>query len=219
MRYPDLLIENVAGGGNRLDYGMLAYTDSAWMDDSTSPSEHVRHNIEGLSYVFPPAYLLSFVIDSDEEPIAGGADLPQIVRSRDPGVLGLTYRWQDLDPDTFFALAAEIARYKLLRDTITQSSAMLLGSQAPLQQDGWDIVQEVSTDQRNVLIFAFKSTPDDGQIVVTPQNLLAGATYDVTSLDNGVMGSATGADLMRDGVQVVHTGAGSRAHIIVFTAQ
>jgi alpha-galactosidase len=219
MRYPDLLIENVAGGGNRLDYGLLAYTDSAWMDDSTSPSEHVRHNIEGLSYAFPPAYLLSFVIDSEEEPIAGGADLPQIVRSRDPGVLGLTYRWEDLDPDTSLALAAEIARYKLLRDTITQSAAMLLSVQAPLQQDGWDVVQEVSGDQRNALIFAFKSTADDGQIVVTPQNLTSGATYDVTSLDNGVMGSATGADLMRDGVQLVHTEDGSRAHIIVFTAE
>ncbi len=219
MRYPDLLIENVAGGGNRLDYGLLAYTDSAWMDDSTSPSEHVRHNLEGLSYAFPPAYLLSFVIDSEEEPISGGADFPQIVRSRDPGVLGVTYRWQDLDEATTLALAAEVGRYKLLRDTITQSSAMLLGVQAPLQQDGWDIVQEVSADQRNALIFAFKSTADAGQIVVTPENLSVGATYDVTSLDNGVMGSASGADLMRDGVQLVHTADGSRAHIIVFTAE
>src|SRR5205807_1189528 len=29
-RYPDLLIENVSGGGNRLDLGMLRYTDVAW---------------------------------------------------------------------------------------------------------------------------------------------------------------------------------------------
>jgi alpha-galactosidase len=36
QRYPDLLIENVSGGGNRLDYGMMAYTDSAWMDDLTA---------------------------------------------------------------------------------------------------------------------------------------------------------------------------------------
>src|SRR5262249_12046275 len=42
-RYPDLLIENVSGGGNRLDFGMLRYTDAAWMDDRTSPSAVVRH--------------------------------------------------------------------------------------------------------------------------------------------------------------------------------
>ena len=48
-RYPNLLIENVSGGGNRLDFGMLRYTDAAWMDDRTAPSVHVRHNLEGLS--------------------------------------------------------------------------------------------------------------------------------------------------------------------------
>ena len=43
---------------------MLRYTDAAWMDDRTAPSGHVRHNIQGLSALFPPAYLLSFVINS-----------------------------------------------------------------------------------------------------------------------------------------------------------
>src|SRR5262249_16154349 len=46
-RYPDLIIENVAGGGRRLDLGMLRYTDVAWMDDRSAPSVHVRHNLEG----------------------------------------------------------------------------------------------------------------------------------------------------------------------------
>ena len=82
QRYPDLLIENVSGGGARLDFGMMAYTDTAWMDDRTSPASHVRHNIEGLTFAFPPAYLLSFLIDADGEPIAGAADLPLLVRSR-----------------------------------------------------------------------------------------------------------------------------------------
>ena len=109
MRYPNLLIENVSGGGNRLDYGMAAYTDTAWMDDLTSPSSHVRHNLEGLASAFPPAYLLSFVIDTGDEPLAGG-DLPQIVRSRTPGILGLTYRIDDLDDDVRAGLTAEIAR-------------------------------------------------------------------------------------------------------------
>src|SRR5204862_477919 len=31
-KYPNLMIENVSGGGNRLDLGMLRYTDVAWMD-------------------------------------------------------------------------------------------------------------------------------------------------------------------------------------------
>ena len=58
-RYPNLLIENVSDGGSRIDFGWLRYSDATWMDDRTQPSAHVRHNLEGLSTVFPPAYLLS----------------------------------------------------------------------------------------------------------------------------------------------------------------
>ena len=43
---------------------------------------HVRHNLEGLIVAFPPAYLFSFVIDSESEPLAGGVDFSQIARSR-----------------------------------------------------------------------------------------------------------------------------------------
>jgi alpha-galactosidase len=217
QRYPDLLIENVSGGGNRLDYGMMAYTDAAWMDDLTSPSSHVRHNFEGLSLAFPPAYLLSFVINSVEESLYD-PDLAQLVRSRMLGVLGLTYRSDDVDDDVLLQMATEIARYKLLRDVTTQSSAALLSAQAPVEEDGWDIVQETSDDRSNAVVFGFKEDADDGQIVVRPQGLRPDAIYDVRSIDNGPIGSSSGADLMAMGIQLNHSG-GSRAHLIVISAE
>ena len=91
-KYPNLLIENVSGGGNRLDLGMAQYTDTAWMDDRTTPSVNVRHNAEGLSAVFPPAYLLSFLTDHDGEPLHDAADMPLYVRSRMAGALRLCFR-------------------------------------------------------------------------------------------------------------------------------
>ena len=51
-RYPELLIENVSGGGNRLDLGMMRYSDVGWMDDRSAPSVHVRHILGGLSAIF-----------------------------------------------------------------------------------------------------------------------------------------------------------------------
>ena len=53
QRFPSLLIENCSGGGHRLDAGLLRLTDTGWMDDTTAPAAHVRHNIEGLTSVFP----------------------------------------------------------------------------------------------------------------------------------------------------------------------
>src|SRR5207248_516487 len=107
-QYPDLLIENVSGGGNRLDFGMLRYTDVAWMDDRTTPSVHVRHNLEGLAAAFPPAYLLSFVTDQVGEPLHDAPDLPLYVRSRMGGALGLCFRTADLSADDGVDLGKEI---------------------------------------------------------------------------------------------------------------
>ena len=131
-RYPDLLIENVSGGGARLDFGMMAYSDTAWMDDRTSPASHVRHNLEGLTFAFPPAYLLSFLIDAEGEPIAGAEDLPLLMRSRGAGILGLTYRSELMDDGTADLLKQQIAEYKTYRDIITQANATLLSAQAPI---------------------------------------------------------------------------------------
>ena len=130
-RYPDLQIENVSGGGNRLDVGMLRYTDVAWMDDRTAPSAHVRHNIEGLSAVFPPAYLLSFVTDHDGEPLHDAPDLSLYFRSRMVGALGLCFRTADFREGESASIAHEIAIYKTMRETLSSASGALLTRAGP----------------------------------------------------------------------------------------
>jgi len=218
-RYPGLLIENVSGGGNRLDFGLLAYSDTAWMDDRTSPSAHVRHNLEGLSFAYPPAYLLSFLIDGEGEPIVGSDDLPLALRSRMPGVLGLTYRASEIDADTGDQLRQEIERYKRIRPTLARANATLLTNQAPVDDDSWDAIQEIADDGRSGVIFAFKGSASEGRLLVKPRSLLPDATYDVESFDTGVLGSARGDVLMADGIELNHVPSMSRAHVIVLTAR
>jgi alpha-galactosidase len=216
-RYPDMLIENVSGGGNRLDFGMLAYSDVGWMDDRTSPSSLVRHNLEGLTLAFPPAYLLSFVIDSDQEPIVGASDFGQIMRSRMPGILGLTYAFQILDPQLSGELRREIEFYKRVRGTIAQSHAFLLGPQAAVNGEGWDALEELSDDRQNALLFGFKGSDGSGRLRVKPINLIPDATYYVSSFDRGFIAKASGSDLMIDGVELAHGDDDSRAHVIILS--
>ena len=56
QQYPDLLIENCAGGANRIDFGMLRYTDAAWMDDhravGTRASQHRRPELDLSASLF-----------------------------------------------------------------------------------------------------------------------------------------------------------------------
>jgi alpha-galactosidase len=218
-RYPDMLVENVSGGGNRLDLGMLRYSDVGWMDDRTAPSALVRHNIEGLSAVFPPAYLLSFVTDHESEPLHDSPDLPLYIRSRMTGVLGLCFRGSEFAEGEAATLAREIEIYKATRTTLTNAAGSLLTAQAAVA-DGppWDVLQATSSDRQDALVYAYQSDMGVDRINVRPIGLVPSATYRVQSVDTGVLGTATGAELMATGIDIRQS-PNTAAHILILRVQ
>lgn len=218
-RYPDMSIENVSAGGNRLDLGMLRYTDAAWMDDRTAPSVHVRHNVEGLSAVFPPAYLLSFVTDQSDEPLHDSPDLPLYFRSRMTGALGLCFKAGDLGEADQAQMANEIEIYKAYRDTLGIASGALLTAQASADNGPpWDVLQETASGDQVLLVHAFQNDGGVRKITVKPSGLDASTTYDVRSVDAGQLGTATGDELMTNGIDVLQSPA-SAAHILIISVK
>jgi alpha-galactosidase len=216
-RYPDLRIENVSGGGNRLDFGMLRYSDVAWMDDRSAPSIHVRQIIQGLSVVFPPAYLLSFVMDHETESLHGAADMPLYFRSRMPGTLGLCFLSNEFEAGDAAQMTHEIDIYKELRRILRSASGSLLTEQAMGSVGpAWDVVQLSASGNRDAVVSAFQRDSAVEAFIVKPIGLRPLATYQVVSVDRGVLGEATGADLMADGISLVEAPY-SAAHILVLT--
>jgi len=214
-QYPNLVVENVSGGGNRLDLAMLQYTDVAWMDDRTAPSVNVRRNVEGLSAVFPPAYLLSFVTDHSTEPLHSAPDLALYVRSRMTGVLGLCFLSGTLDDADATAIAREITLYKSFRDTLQAAAASLLTRQAaPDDGPPWDVLQSTAEGNANALISAFQTDDGIGKINVRPRSLAPDAVYQIESVDAGVLGEASGSDLMNSGIDIIESPT-TAAHILI----
>ena len=214
-RYPDLLIENVSGGGNRMDLGMLRYSDVGWMDDRTFPSVKVRHNIQGLSAVFPPAYLLSFAMADRDEALHDGPDLPLLFRSRMMAALGLCFRTGELSGDDADAIRREIGTYKSLRDTLRTGAGALHTAQAA-SRPPWDVFQTTPEGNRPVVIWAVQSDPGEPEITVKPSSLRFRTMYEVRSVDAGLLGVVSGAELMASGVAVTAS-PHSAAHVLVFT--
>ncbi len=213
--YPNLLIENVSGGGNRLDFGMLRLTDVGWMDDRTTPSVKVRHNIQGLSAAFPPGYLLSFVMGDQDEPLPDGPDLPLLVRSRMSAVLGLGFRTGMLSEDDAAGISREVATFKDLRSTLRTAAGALLSAQAaPRNGPAWDVFQTSPQGFRPIVIWAVQSDGAVEEIVIRPVGLRANSLYEVRSIDAGVLGVVSGATLMADGVAVT-AWPFSAAHVLV----
>jgi alpha-galactosidase len=211
-RYPELSIENVSGGGNRLDFGMARFTDTAWVDDRTAPSAIVRHNLQGLYELFPPAYLLAFTLDGPGEPMYDAPDLALYLRSRMAGVLGLTVLPGQLDEADEAMVASEVGLYKELAERLGRSAGVLLTAQTTAGQPGWDAVQSV-TDGGNAIIFAYQHDPGVSRVTLKPQGLRRRRNYEVVSADAGPIGTATGETLMRDGIEILASPV-SAGHIL-----
>jgi hypothetical protein len=180
---------------------------------------NVRHNLEGLSAVFPPSYLLSFVTDHDTEPLHDSPDLPLYFRSRMAGALGLCFRSDSFEEGEASDIAHEIDIYKVIRGTLSVSAAALLTKQAEVA-DGpsWDVLQEATSSSDQLVVSAFQSDSGVSTFNVKPTGLQPGTMYQVQSVDTGVLGTATGAALMSGGIDLLQS-PNTAAHILIITAR
>jgi alpha-galactosidase len=199
-RYPSLIVENCAGGGRRLDFAMTSLADAGWMDDRTAPAAHVRHNLEGLSAVFPAPYLLSYVMPHDAEPLAGAMDMPLLMRSRMPGVLGLSVDLGTLDGLDRELIYQDMVVSSVIREIQADAATFLLTPQAGSSPD-WEVLQQQSVSSGRSVLFAFDRGRGQG-VTVRLRNLDRATIYQVASFDRGRLGMASGAALMDEGLDI-----------------
>jgi hypothetical protein len=92
----------------------------------------------------------------------------------------------------------------------------VLNGQAGTSDDPWDVIQETSASTGNAIIFAFQVDPEADGTTVYPVGLQGEATYEVRSVDAGVLGTRTGSELMEEGIEI-NVSSVSAAHILVLT--
>jgi alpha-galactosidase len=213
-RFPHLLVENCAGGGNRIDLGLARYTDAGWMDDRTNPAMHVRHNLEGLSQLFPPSYLFSYVMPSGQEPMIDAVDFKLLVRSRMPGVMGLSYRFDELGEREYSMLASEVDVYRRARALVPKASAVLLSPRVyQASWPAWEVMEHVTPDGGAAVVFAFHNDGAIESVRVVLQRLAPDASFAVESADAGPLGEFTGQALMSQGFELAGS-PNTGAHVI-----
>ena len=199
-RYPAMSVENCAGGGHRMDFGLARLTDTAWMDDRSAPSAHVRRNLHGLLALFPASYLFSYVMPHSSEPLQGATDLPLTVRSRLPGVVGLATLLDGLTEGELNVLHQEFELAKRLREV--QQDAVTYALTPQRNGDGdWEVVQQWVAESSTSYLYAFAERAS-GAIRVRPFGLHPEVTYELRSAERGVIGRLHGADLVANGLEI-----------------
>ncbi|MFT5573503.1 MAG: alpha-galactosidase [Cryomorphaceae bacterium] len=121
QRYPQVLFENCASGGNRFDLGMLRYMSQGWVSDMSEPIGRLPI-INGASLLFPPCVLASYI-----GPVPGhqnGRDVSLKTRTEVGffcAARGLSINVQDMDADQD-ALRDIVALYKDSADDLVNGS-------------------------------------------------------------------------------------------------
>lgn len=217
-RYPDLDIENCSSGGSRLSLDMLQYSDVGWLSDQSDPSTRVRHNLEGLMGIFPPAYLLTFERTTGDEPVSDDRDLSNILRSRMGGALGMSWFTRDMSEGTQAAISKQFSLYKVMRPILERGSGILLTGQNLELPDqpwtNWDVMEFVLPETGEAVLLGFDALDATETHLVQPKKLNPDMDYDIESADYGVIGTAKGADLMTAGIEL-RASSISRSHVLL----
>jgi hypothetical protein len=181
------------GNALALDFGLANMATSIGANPVDGP--HALFGVTAGGLPQATAALRSYIIDG----IRGGRPFPALV--------------------TYNTFSHQIAIAKRIRDAVPNGAAQLLTTQAePDDGPAWDVLQQTAAGARQLLVSAVQF--DDGvqRWSVKPAGLDPSTVYDVTSVDVGVIGTATGADLMADGIEVRQS-SHSAAHILIVTAK
>ncbi|GAA3107745.1 alpha-galactosidase [Kribbella aluminosa] len=121
VQHPGVYVEGCAGGGARVDLGMVARVDTLWPSDNTAPLDRLRIQ-EGFRTGFAPQLMSSWVTDAVGTHDGRERSLDFRFRVAMAGVLGIgadLSRWTD---DQLRIAARHIAQYKGFRDLVANGN-------------------------------------------------------------------------------------------------
>lgn len=116
-RFPDVLFEGCASGGNRFDLGMLCYFPQIWASDNTDAI--VRSHIqEGISYGYPLSVAAAHLSSCPNHQTLRNTDLQTRFAVAMFGIFGLECNLADMNKESLEELKSLVALYHEWRDVL-----------------------------------------------------------------------------------------------------
>lgn len=203
-RFPEVEFETCAGGGARIDLGILRYADQAWISDNTDARDRLTIQ-EGFSYAYSPSIMMCWVTESPHG--MNGRSLPLSFRfhSAMMGGLGIGADIGHWPEEELSEAAQYVELYKQIRHVVAEGSLYRLAS----FQDG-DIAacQYISRDRQEIALFAFQQAQYFGSAEkrIVMQGLEPDAVYVVQEKEGGPDTMWHGSSLMNIGLPLTLQG-------------
>ena len=118
-RFPHILFEGCASGGNRFDLGMLCYFPQIWGSDNTDALCRARIQ-EGYSFGYPPSCVGSHVSDCPNHQTLRVTPLESRFNIAAFGQLGYELNVRDMTKEARDSMRSQIVLYAAWRDVFRQ---------------------------------------------------------------------------------------------------
>lgn len=116
-RFPKILFESCASGGNRFDLGMLCYMPQIWASDNTDAMSRAKIQI-GYSYGYPMSVVGAHVSGCPNHQTLRNTSIDTRFEVAAFGLLGYECNLSELSSEDFEAVKQQISFYKKYRKTL-----------------------------------------------------------------------------------------------------
>ena len=126
-RFPEILFEACASGGNRFDPGILCYCPQIWASDNTDAISRARIQ-EGYSCGYPMSAVGAHISSSPNHQTLRKVPLSTRFAVASFGVLGLEFNLSDLPSAARDKIKDQLTLYKAWRDVLQFGDFYILSS-------------------------------------------------------------------------------------------
>lgn len=116
-RFPHILFEGCASGGNRFDLGMLCYFPQIWASDDSDAVYRVQGQT-GYSYAYPTSVISAHVSDCPNHQTLRRTPMASRFQVAAFGVLGYECNLCEMSRDDVADIKEQVELYKKWRDTL-----------------------------------------------------------------------------------------------------
>jgi alpha-galactosidase len=206
QRFPRVIFQNCAGGGGRLDYGMMHRFQNTELSDWLRAPRGLKI-LNGMTWVLPPEILLrTFGTESGglEEDGDLETQLRTVMLSR-PIFRGISPTLAELDPIVGDRIRKDVAEFKqtvrpIMANGLVYHHTPVLPLLAP---SPWVVLEYAARDARSSVVGLFR-TSQSGEPVFhfVPRGLDLSRTYNIRFGNSGHIVRISGDRLLQEGIPI-----------------
>lgn len=198
-RHPNLMIDNCAGGGQRIDFGTLRRAGTMVISDHAEDPHVCRVMQTGGARIFPANYMNSSVYIGEQDGDERFGPLELV--SRMAGSITLCGHVANWSKRHTKRVRRYLDGYRTFRHLLMNYFYAL--TRYPRGPEDWDVVQFVDPESGEAVILGYRVRGDQDRLTVFPKHLASDVSYEIVNPFSSRKGrTATGEVLTNRGLRL-----------------